>query len=191
MAWDDSLPSNSTKIRNYPTVLTDNWKAIEENDTGVVATSLNQWAIHLIDRSTIGGSNTPSRLDNINQIYTRNDGSTNQLYMLDSENPANEVQLTRSTEVTVGANGQTFLPGGVLMQWFTATVITGTTSITFPTAFPTAVYNINFSPASNTGVDRTLDMYIKLSTVTTTGFDLRNGNSSGESYTLYIQAIGK
>ena len=190
MAWDKSLPSNTTKIRNYPTVLTANWQAIEENDTGVVATSLNQWAIHLIDRSTIGGSNTPSRLDDINQIYSRNDGSTNQLFMLDSENPANEIQLTRSTEVTVGANGQTFLPGGVLFQWFTVTCPNSPTDVahTFPTAFPSAIYNINFTASADSVSNTLTDIYVISATVSTTGFSTRN--STGKTFTLYVQAIG-
>lgn len=188
MAWDKTLPSNSTKIRNYPTVLTANWQALEENDTGVVATSLNQWSIHLIDRSTISGSNTPSRLDDVNQIYSRNDGSTNQLFMLDSENPANEIQLTRSTEVTVGATGQTFLPGGVLMQWFTTTCAPNNQSHTFPTAFPSAIYNINFTPYLNSTNNNDVDVYIIQSSISTSGFQTRN--STGQTFTLYVQAIG-
>jgi len=188
MAWDKTLPTNSTKIRNYPTVLTANWQAIEENDSGVVGTSLNQWAIHLIDRSTIGGSNTPSRLDDVNQLYTRNDGSTNQLFMLDSENPANEIQLTRSTEVTVGANGQTFLPGGVLFQWFTYSLPAGNTTVTYPIAFPTAVYNVGLTlSASNTGYND-VDAYV-VGTPNTTTCVVRN--STGVTFTGYFQIIGK
>ena len=189
MAWDKTLPSNSTKIRNYPTVLTANWQAIEENDTAVVATSINQWAIHLIDRSTIGGSNTPARLDDINQLYTRSDGTTNQLFMLDSENPANDIQMTRSTEVTDAANGQTCLPGGILMQWFTVTASPGNIAHTFPTAFPASIYSINFTPYLNSTSNNDVDVYIIQSTIAITGFSTRN--STGQTFTLYVQAIGK
>lgn len=189
MAWSASTPSNSTKIRNYPTVLTNNWQAIEENDSGVVADSLNQWVVHLIDRSTIGGSNTPSRLDNVNQLYTRNDGSTNQLFMLDSENPANEIQLTRSTEVTVGATGQTCLPGGVLLQWFTSTCAPGNQSHTFPTAFPSAIYSINFTPYLNSSSNKDVDIYIIQSSISVSGFQTRN--RTAQTFTIYVQAIGK
>ncbi len=94
MAWDQTKPSNTEKIRDLGSVIRDNWKAIEENDTAVAASSLNQWVIHLIDRATIAGANTPARIDAIGMIYCRNDGSQNELYFQDSENPANEIQMT-------------------------------------------------------------------------------------------------
>lgn len=94
MAWDKTKPDSTTKIREEPALITDNWEAIEENDSGVAASSLNQWVVHLIDRSTIGGSNTPARIDNIGLLYCRNDGSNNEFYFEDSQNPANEIQMT-------------------------------------------------------------------------------------------------
>lgn len=103
MAWDKTKPANTEKIRNLGSVIRDNWQAIEENDTGVSSTSLNQWVIHLIDRSTIGGSNTPARIDNIGMLYCRNDGSNNELYFQDSQSTANEIQMTENGKI--GAAG--------------------------------------------------------------------------------------
>ena len=94
MAWDKTKPANTEKIRNLGSVIRDNWQAIEENDTAVKNSSLNQWVIHLIDRSTIGGSNTPARIDDIGMLYCRDDGSNNELYFQDSQSTANEIQLT-------------------------------------------------------------------------------------------------
>lgn len=95
MVWDQTKPRNTEKIRDLGNVIRPNWKAIEENDTAVKATSLNQWVIHLIDRSTIGGANTPARVDDVGMIYCKNDGAENELFFQDSQDPANEIQLSQ------------------------------------------------------------------------------------------------
>jgi len=188
MAWNNALPGNAEKIRLLGEVIRPNWIAIEENDTAVAATSLNQWVVHLIDRATIGGANTPARIDDVGMLYCRNDGTNNELYFQDSKDPANEVQLTRSDKVTDAANGQTFLPGGILLQWFTVSAPAGNTVVTFPTAFPTSVYNVTLTPQLTTSNVTDVDIYIR-SAVTTVDFTVRN--STGVTYTLFVQAIGK
>lgn len=99
MAWSKLKPDDNVKIREMPGEIRANWKAIEENDTGVQATSLNQWVVHLIDRETIAGSNTPAPVDDTGLLYCRNDGATNELFFEDSANTPNEIQLTDSGKI--------------------------------------------------------------------------------------------
>lgn len=55
MSWDASLPTDSTKIRNYPTVLQDNFGAIEQGDA-----SLLHWQANFIDRQQVPGAPPPA-----------------------------------------------------------------------------------------------------------------------------------
>lgn len=185
MAWDNTKPTNTEKIRNLGTVIRANWEAIEENDTGVKATSLNQWAVHLVDRSTIGGSNTPTAIADVGILYCRTISGANQLFF-ENENGA-ETQLTFATAPSIGANGYTVLPGGVTLQWFTFSLPSGNTTVTYPTALTSAIYNINLTlNASNTGYND-VDAYI-VGTPTITQCVVRN--STGVTYTGYFQIIG-
>ena len=100
MSWDSSLPANSTKIRDYPTVLTNNFAAIEQGDT-----SLKQWQINFIDRNTVPGApppaSDPTRADDTMYVYSKTDSAANtEMFIMDDQNPANIIQLT-----TVGSLG--------------------------------------------------------------------------------------
>lgn len=99
MAWNQSNPADNVKIREMPGQIRDNWIAIEENDTGTKSSSLNQWVVHLVDRSTIGGANTPAPVDDTGLLYCRNDGATNELYFEDSAGTPNEIQFTDSGKI--------------------------------------------------------------------------------------------
>ncbi|MDX1532802.1 MAG: hypothetical protein R3230_01195 [Nitrosopumilaceae archaeon] len=94
MAWDKTLPSNTTKIRNYPTVLTDNFKAIEEGDS-----SLQLWKGNLIQRNAIPSAPAvdPAKITNVMQLYSKQnaDGNTD-LYVIDDRATANVIELTEN-----------------------------------------------------------------------------------------------
>ena len=51
MAFDKTLPTNNTKIRNYPTVLTDNWSAIQAGDL-----TFKAWQVNFADRDLVPGA---------------------------------------------------------------------------------------------------------------------------------------
>lgn len=105
MAWDKSLPANQTKIRNYPSVLTGNFAAVEEGQD-----SLKQWKINLIERNAIPSApaTDPTRVDDVMQLYSKQnaDGNTD-LYVLDDRNPANVIELTENGKV--GGRSQDFV----------------------------------------------------------------------------------
>jgi len=106
MAWDDTLPTNQTKIRNYPTVLTANFAALEQG-----ASTLKYWKSNYIDRSSDATitPNTPVRIDDTMQLYSRaNDysGETD-FFILDDRGTANELALTE--DGYIGGQGQSAL----------------------------------------------------------------------------------
>jgi len=94
MAWDKTLPNNTTKIRNYPTVLTANFAAVEEGQD-----SLQQWKANFIERNAIPSAPavTPTRIDDTMQVFSKQnaDGETD-LYVLDDRSPANTIELTEN-----------------------------------------------------------------------------------------------
>lgn len=91
MAWDKTLPQDSTKIRNYPTILTDNFKAIEEGDQG-----LEFWQTRFVDRDSIAIASNPTRADDEMAIFSKDDGTNTELYLMDDQNPANIIQITEA-----------------------------------------------------------------------------------------------
>lgn len=107
MAFDKTLPTNSTKIRNYPTVLTDNWSGIQTGDL-----TFKTWQLNFADRDEVEGAppptQDPTRDDDTMIMFSKNnaDGETD-LYILDDRSApsANEIQLT-----TNGALGGTSTP---------------------------------------------------------------------------------
>jgi len=105
MAYDKTLPTNSTKIRNYPTVLTDNFAGIEEGDI-----SLKYWQANFIERDAIPSApaTTPTRADDTMIMYSKQDASgETELFILDDRATANDIQVTEdgnlgsaSTDIT-------------------------------------------------------------------------------------------
>lgn len=94
MVWDETLPSNATKIRNYPQVLTDNFTAIEQGDI-----SLKHWQVNLIERNAVPGpiANDPTRADDTMIFYSKQDSSgETEAFIMDDRSPsANIIQLTQ------------------------------------------------------------------------------------------------
>jgi hypothetical protein len=96
MAFDKTLPTNATKIRNYPTVLTDNFSAIEEGDI-----TLKYWQVNFIERNSVPGAppptNDPTRADNTMILFSKQDGAgETELWILDDRSPANNYQITEA-----------------------------------------------------------------------------------------------
>lgn len=94
MAWDKTLPNNGTKIRNYPTVLTANFAAVEEGGD-----TLQLWKANFIERNAIPSAPavTPTRIDDTMQFFSKQnaDGETD-MYLLDDRNPANTIEISEN-----------------------------------------------------------------------------------------------
>jgi len=89
------------------------------------------------------------------------------------------------------ADGYTYLPNGLIMQWGDTGSISGggTSSITFPLEFPNSVLNIICSIGGTPSPDN--GAYSPYPTsIATTGFTMNNGDGDS-AYTTYWTAIGK
>lgn len=60
MSWDASLPSNTTKMRQYPEVLTNNFAQIEQGADNGGVISLAHWQVNFVDRQTVPGAPPPA-----------------------------------------------------------------------------------------------------------------------------------
>lgn len=93
MAWNAALPANNTKIRNTPTILTDNFAAIEQGDL-----SLAHWQVNFTDRDNVPGAppptSDPTRQDDTVILFSKTDSGNSELFMMDAQNPANTLQLS-------------------------------------------------------------------------------------------------
>lgn len=80
-------------------------------------------------------------------MYAKDTNSRPTIFMR-QENNGDEIQLSGPTP-SIGTNGYTFLPGGLLLQWGVSSSTASNTSITFPVAF-TTLYSLNVTTrASN------------------------------------------
>jgi len=184
MTWNASLPANSTKIRDYPTVLTNNFVAIEQGDS-----SLNQWAINLIDRNVIPSAppvDPTAITDNIT-LYTKPDASgRRELHYIDADATPNVIQLTQGVPI-LATTGETFLGGGIGIKWG---VRNGTNGITVNyameglTPFNTATLNVQLT-VIRTGISSSSASVVDLS-LTASGFDFNQGTSPRDVYWVAI-----
>lgn len=83
-------------------------------------------------------------------------------------------------------NGYVTLPGGVIVQWGTATAALtsgGTSSHTFPIPFPNACQTLNFTFNASTIASTSALVY---NAKTTTGFTtIRQNNANADTFTTF------
>jgi len=198
MAWDKTLPANGTKIRNYPTVLGDNFSAIEEGDD-----TLQHWQLNFIERDAIPSAppTTPTRIDDTMIIYSKQDGSSEtELFILDDRSPANDIQITEdgslgsfSTSLKLDSfafdSNITMNENNVITAW-SYTLANGTRSGSFGIAsstrvggvaqytytFTTSMVNANYAVVG-TAIDN----------VTSNPSIVSIGNKTTSGFTLYVR----
>lgn len=81
------------------------------------------------------------------------------------------------------ANGYTYLPNGLLMQWGTGSANVTTAAQSFPIPFTSSLYSITLSQTSNS-----IGAIVYINASNSTTFTPRSGNASGQTY--YYMAIG-
>lgn len=96
MAFDKTLPTNTTKIRNYPTVLTDNFAGIQEGDL-----TFKVWQANFADRDLVPGAPPPAadptRDDDTMIVFAKqNADAETDLFVLDDRSPANNYAITEN-----------------------------------------------------------------------------------------------
>lgn len=150
MSWNSSLPSDTTKVREGPLAIRNNFQAIQE-----APSSFSQYCVNLINRSTVGSiSNTPAPIANVMEVYSRSGDVSLQAELYAQNNNTGEVQLTsggrmgsQSTSVnaadlymaggTIGYTGNNFVTAWALV-----------TPSTSPTP-PVITYGSNIASATN------------------------------------------
>lgn len=215
MAFDKTLPNNQTKIRNYPTVLTDNFAGIQEGDE-----SFQPWQLNMIDRDSVAGApppaSDPTRIDDTMIIFSKEDGAANtELFVMDDNNTANIIQFTEngylgSQYTNVGMDSFSFDGGtttynennivsayGLVASNGTAYAISGATSSRASTGvysitFSTARSNANYCPVITTADAGSSIRCAKITGLTTSGFslDIRNGSNSLRDCDFSFHVVG-
>lgn len=203
MAWDKTLPTNATKIRNYPTVLTDNFSAVEEGDI-----TLKHWQVNFIERNAVPGAPPPAvdptRADDTMIIFSKQDGGgETELWILDDRSPANNFQITENGRIgsantnfsmdnftfdsgttnynennIINAHGR-FASNGVAIYTFACTTVrasTGRYNVTFST--PRA--NTNYAVVAN-AADTGNSRVCKIGNISVNGFQIHVVQKDGDS----------
>lgn len=131
MAWVKTLPADDTKLRIGPSVIRDNWAAIENGEDTLKLLSSN-----LNDRTPNPANNDPAALAASVKLYVKQDNRTpknQQIYAIDPNSVI--LQLTRFADFTAANDGYSYLPGDILVQWGRhTTTASKTQTVTFPVA---------------------------------------------------------
>lgn len=116
-------------------------------------------------------SGPPTTAVNEGGLYVKEQSSRATLFYR-QESDGTEIQLT-NLDPSLGTNGYTFLPGGLILQWGQANISTNPTAVTFPTVF-TAVYQVT-AVLSNTSAALANRRY-NISSQSNTGFSFWTEN---------------
>ncbi len=193
--YDPNIPSAGHAPKDDQPAMKTNATSIQDLiEVDHIGFDNNQGGAHnqcqISSQSSINGAIPSGLLGNgFETLYSSNTNTQGELWFVRGATPTG-IQLTGPGTPIVGSsnlsNGKTFLPGGVLLQWgsFTPGSATSTYNVSFPTAFPNFVYNVNFIGASaNTG------FYLN-GAPTESGFSAKtlSGNTSQSS--IFWIAIG-
>ncbi len=155
---------------------------IDQNDTGAGKHTFCQF------KSVSVGATSATELALYNKITSA------QRFFMRQPNSGAEIQMSGVTPVNA-ADGYTFLPGGLLLQWGIKSAIPSTTAIdvTFPIAFDSAPYSITTQP---TLAQLNQVASSNITATTSTKFTIRMATSTfsfgigGFPVSLYWMAIG-
>lgn len=102
MSWNANLPANSTPIRQYPTVLTDNFVAIETGDSSFQPDKINY--------QKQGGN--PAAINNVIEVFSKNNGiGKTKLYSVEYDSAVAGNSVVRQISTVI--SGTTALPAFV------------------------------------------------------------------------------
>ena len=94
----------------------------------------------------IAGSAPGSASDQIVEYGKTSSGSTE--LFIQRDGVGTEIQLTRGNP-SVSANGYTFLPGGLLLQWGSVNATQSGVTFSFPISFTSSVYSVTLGIRSS------------------------------------------
>lgn len=127
----------------------------------------------------------PGVIAGVGQLYTKIVGGDVALFY---ESALGIIQqLTTNITPTAASPGKSSLPGGLIIQWGSATAAPDGTVVTFSQTFPTNLFSLTISHSAP-GAAENLAAIVSAGSKTTSGFNFRVSGSSAASYS-YI-AIG-
>lgn len=179
--YNDGVPgSNNDPSEDQPDMLvnTQSIQGILDIDHFTFGTGIDVDGRH--KQASMKNQSAPGIPTGFNGIYYVNN---NVPMFQNASNANNNIATYVGTPVTAQA-GQTFLPGGILMQWGRVNSPSSTGSVVFPTAF-SVTYNVQITMQRNSS-SSTQGMYVN-GNPSTTGFSY-NGSSGGNA--LFWVAIG-
>ena len=192
MAYNNAIPQASDRIKDSQSQILDNFAAIKTlvDINHVTFDAVNQGKHKYV--SMPEQSSDPTTAANEVAIYTKAVSGVSQLF-LRNEGDGSVVDWTSATKTS---NGTTTLPSGLILKWGQSVTapVTGITTITFGTAFPTAILscmaNFTMSAGSSTTAN---DGYVRIYAYDTSkldivGFTLNNFNRGALSFSWF--AIG-
>lgn len=194
MSYDNNIPVSGQTLGGTRAQINQNFADIDTdfqinhvafNDSGAGKHKFMQMPVQAsvpTTASSEGGLYVEDDLSGVAQLNFR--GETN----------GSSYQLTLATNgvdpniATIGAaNGWSFIPGGLLIQWGSGSAPSGTSgTFSFPRAFSVTPYSLQVSIVRSSGASANYGFAI--STVNSTGFKTNSGYSS--SHTFYWIAIG-
>lgn len=185
-AFTPNIPATGQSLGNSRDKVRDNFTALRNqvavNHSDILQSSSGK---HTFIQYVVQGSDPATSANEIARYTKLVSGVAREFLRLPSNGTV--IQVSGNAPVS-STNGYTYLPGGLLLQWGTATAIPtgGNKTVVFPVAFSATPHNISVTGIrSNNGGD---GIFVSSGSVTTTQFVMRNGSSS--ITTAYWMAIG-
>jgi hypothetical protein len=140
---------------------------------------------------------TPRATPGYGELYNTvtNDGINTDTQLFFQTGMGFNVPLTRNFQPALFTGGNTFLPGGIILQWgqIISAFGTNTGTATFSRPFPTKLFNVQITMTGTSGSPNLVQFVSQISDVTpiVTGFNWQFTGGSTSSYTgFYWTAIG-
>lgn len=134
-----------------------------------------------IVNATANSTLTPGSLSNINATANTTVG----IGTLTLAGAGSNTGLVIGTSVKA-ANGYTFLPNGILLQWMSVSATSTTTRFTYPITFPTTLFNVSATAGAN--LTYAANHMPQILAANTSGANIATANSTATQ--VYVMAIG-
>ena len=141
MAFDNSQPEDTTKIRNLGTVIRPNWVAIEDGGS-----TFQPKAINFTNRTVSGPSNDPTAIANTFIVFCKEDASGNpELYGINESSDV--IQFTSGTPTLAQPESNIFLVGGMILKLGLSSFAGASTTkvVTYATPFPNNSFGVSMT----------------------------------------------
>lgn len=172
MAFDETLPTDTQKIRTLGSAIRPNWVAMQEGDS-----SFSPEATNYANRTPLASSNDPAAIAETYITYCKDGSSGNpELFGIDQDSVVSQLTFT---DRSLAQSGYAYLAPGLLIQWGRGTMSSGTQTkaITFPKAFGATAWSLTTTPY-NSPITGSSPRQWGASDITDVGFNARSWNGA-------------